>query len=99
MFRRLASESRQPVMVIIDGVVVEADARDSVAAALLRYGAPAVQSNKASGQPRGPYCMMGVCFECLVNIDGRKDQQACMLLVRPGMQITTQMVTADVSAP
>lgn len=40
-----------------------------------------------SGQPRGPLCMMGVCFECLVEMYGVSNKQACMLEVTPGMRV------------
>ena len=37
--------------------------------------------------PRGPFCMMGVCFDCLVEIDGVPNVQGCMTPVREGMQV------------
>ena len=40
--------------------------------------------------PRGPYCLMGVCFDCLVAIDGVGSRQACLVRVREGMRIETQ---------
>ena len=40
--------------------------------------------------PRAPYCMMGVCFECLVEIDGKPSRQACLTPVRDGMVIKRQ---------
>ena len=43
-----------------------------------------------SGEPRAPYCMMGVCFECLLVIDGEPSQQGCLVQVRPGMRIARQ---------
>jgi predicted molibdopterin-dependent oxidoreductase YjgC len=43
-----------------------------------------------TGAPRGPFCLMGVCFECLVEIDGRSNCCACMTQVAPGMRIVTQ---------
>jgi predicted molibdopterin-dependent oxidoreductase YjgC len=43
-----------------------------------------------SGEPRAPYCMMGVCFECLVEVDGVPNVQACMTSVREGMTVRRQ---------
>ena len=40
--------------------------------------------------PRAPYCMMGVCFECLLEIDGVANRQACLVTVQPGMKIRSQ---------
>ena len=43
-----------------------------------------------SGKPRAPYCLMGVCFDCLVTIDGVGSRQACLVPVREGMAVETQ---------
>lgn len=43
-----------------------------------------------TGEPRAPFCMMGTCFECLVEIDGEPNRQACLTLVREGMNIRRQ---------
>ncbi|MEZ5620583.1 MAG: (2Fe-2S)-binding protein [Burkholderiaceae bacterium] len=40
-----------------------------------------------SRAPRAPMCLMGVCFDCLVEIDGRPNVQACMVEVREGMRV------------
>jgi D-hydroxyproline dehydrogenase subunit gamma len=71
-----------------DGREVEAREGDSVAAALVAAGIGPVRFSALSGEPRAPYCMMGVCFECLVEIDGLSNRQACMVKVRPGMQVS-----------
>jgi predicted molibdopterin-dependent oxidoreductase YjgC len=42
-----------------------------------------------NGEPRGPLCGMGICFECRVTIDGRAHQRACQTVCRPGMQVWT----------
>ncbi|MFS8146183.1 (2Fe-2S)-binding protein [Rhizobium sp. BR 249] len=62
----------------------------SVAAALLTGGARSFRSSIVSDAPRAPYCMMGVCFECLVEIDGMPARQSCLIPVREGMQIKRQ---------
>ncbi|RZV48935.1 MAG: (2Fe-2S)-binding protein, partial [Pseudomonadales bacterium] len=46
------------------------------------------------GKPRAPYCMMGVCFECLVEIDGVPNCQSCRVSVKEGMQICRQQGAA-----
>ena len=46
-----------------------------------------VRTTPVSGAPRGPYCMMGACFECLVSVDGEPNQQACMVPARDGMRV------------
>jgi predicted molibdopterin-dependent oxidoreductase YjgC len=63
---------------------------DSVAVALLAAGITATRTTPVSGAPRGPYCMMGACFECLAEVDGRANVQTCMTPVRDGMQVRRQ---------
>jgi len=62
----------------------------SVAAALLEQGAVRFRRTPVSGAPRAPLCMMGVCFECLLEIDGVANSQSCLIEVRDGMRIRTQ---------
>jgi len=67
----------------------------SVAAALLVAGVARFRSTPVSGAPRAPYCMMGACFECLVEIDGVPGRQSCMVQVRDGMRIRSQEGARD----
>jgi D-hydroxyproline dehydrogenase subunit gamma len=90
MFRRLPDPDAATVTVTIDGRAVAARAGDSVAAALLAAGLTACRTTPVSGAPRAPYCLMGVCFDCLVAIDGMGSRQACLVRVRDGMRIDTQ---------
>lgn len=88
MFARLPDlKERAVVRLTVDGRAIEARAGDSVAAALLLSGVLVVRTTPVSGAPRGPFCMMGVCFDCLVSIDGEPNRQACMVTVRDGMQV------------
>ena len=75
----------------LDGKPVEACEGDSVAAALLSANVAYTRQSPVSGAPRAPYCMMGICFECLVEIDGVPNRQACMVPVREGMSVKRQM--------
>lgn len=67
----------------------------SVAAALLASGVSRFRATPVSGAPRAPYCMMGACFECLVEIDGMPSRQACMVEVKAGMRIRSQEGARD----
>jgi len=67
----------------------------SVAAALLAAGVSRFRTTPVSGSARAPYCMMGACFECLVEIDGIPSRQSCMVQVQPGMRIHTQEGARD----
>lgn len=88
-FRRLDG-SRASVSMTVDGRTVTADARDTVAGALIAAGIDTWRTNAPSGEARGPYCMMGVCFECVLTVDGVPERRACMVPVRDGMEIETQ---------
>lgn len=94
MFKRLpeaAGKAAGPGLSIsVDGQRVEARAGDTVAAALLAAGFEHCRTTPVSGAPRAPYCMMGVCFECLVTVDGVGNRQACLLPVREGMRVEIQ---------
>lgn len=80
-----------------DGRALRAPAGTSLAAALLLNGEAAVREAPVSAAPRGPFCLMGVCFECLVEIDGKPNQQACMLEVADGMTVRRQASLAGES--
>jgi predicted molibdopterin-dependent oxidoreductase YjgC len=90
MFRRLPDDRRAIVRLSFDGRAVEAREGDSVAAALLANGIASFRTTPVSDTPRGPYCLMGACFDCLVNIDGMANRQACMTPVRDGMVVQMQ---------
>ncbi|WP_313523106.1 (2Fe-2S)-binding protein [Shinella sp.] len=89
MFRSIESPKSR-VGIVVDGKPFEVDATISVAAALLGLGMTAVRRSVVTDEPRGPYCLMGICFECLVTIDGVQNRQACMVPVREGMVISSQ---------
>jgi len=90
MFRRLPDAEASLIEVMIDGRSVRVCAGDTVASALISAGVLASRVADVSGAPRAPYCMMGVCFECLVTVDGVGNRQGCLVPVRPGMRVDTQ---------
>ena len=60
----------------------------TLAAALLANGITTTRYTAIDQQPRGPFCMMGVCFECRVTVDDIPNVQSCMTPVRDGMRVT-----------
>lgn len=90
MFRRLPDAGAATLRLTIDGLPATARPGDSVAAAMLAAGVRACRETPASGAARGPYCLMGVCFECLVVIDGVGSRQGCLVPVAEGMRVQTQ---------
>jgi D-hydroxyproline dehydrogenase subunit gamma len=89
MFKRLA-ERGAPVAITVDGKSISARAGDTVASALLAAGIDHCRTTPVTGTPRAPYCLMGVCFDCLVTVDGVGSRQGCLMPVRQGMTVETQ---------
>lgn len=98
MFQRIEGTSRQPVTIDVDDRAVAAEAGDSVAAALIAAGIATCRTTSVSGASRGPYCMMGVCFDCLVTIDGIGNRQGCLVTVGDGMRVETQRGKRSIGA-
>lgn len=95
LFKSAGGDKRTPVEIFIEGQKFTAREGDTVAAALLASGIDARRETAVSGAPRLPYCMMGVCFDCLVTIDGIGNRQGCIVPVAPGMQINIQKGRRD----
>ncbi len=87
MFRRLKPQG-QKIQIFFDDQEIEAIEGENLAAALLAADVTHFRSNPVSKQPRAPYCMMGACFECLVEIDGQS-KQACMIEATVGLKVGT----------
>lgn len=86
MFQRLDAQGA-PLAFAFEGMPVAAQDGDSVAAALLAAGIVDFRTTPSGASPRGPYCLMGACFDCLVEIDGAPNRQACQVPVVAGMQV------------
>ncbi len=98
MFKRLHDAPGATVRLSVDGKSIEARAGDSVAAALLAAGVDVCRTTPVSAAPRAPYCMMGVCFDCLVTVDGVGNRQGCLVRVVEGMAVATQRGKRELGA-
>lgn len=78
------------VTITFEGEQLEVPASETVIAAVMAAGAGYNRTSLISGAHRAPYCQMGVCFECLMEIDGIPNQQACTIQVRDGMVVNRQ---------
>jgi predicted molibdopterin-dependent oxidoreductase YjgC len=76
--------------VTFDGRPVEALPGQTVAAVLWTAGVTSWRATRGEGRPRGVFCGIGVCFDCLVTVNGRPNQRACLVPARPGDVIGTQ---------
>ena len=73
--------------IYIDGGACPVEEGEILAAVLLRQPNPLFRKHPVDGSPRTAFCMMGVCFECLVEVNGVANQQACLIKVEEGMQV------------
>ena len=80
----------RPIAVTVDGYDVRAFEGETVLTVLWAHGAASVHTTARMQTPRGFFCGMGVCFDCLVTIDGSVNVRACLETVRAGMSITSQ---------
>jgi predicted molibdopterin-dependent oxidoreductase YjgC len=92
MFRRIEGMERgEGGTLLFEGRAISFRAGDSVAAALLAAGVGSVRTHAVTNEARAPYCLMGVCFECLAEIDGEPSQQSCLVPARDGMVVVRQL--------
>lgn len=77
----------QPFFISVDGQSVSAYPGETLATVLIAAGFRRFRRTLLSGAPRGPYCGMGLCFDCLLTVNGRPNVRACLTLVQPGDDI------------
>jgi aerobic-type carbon monoxide dehydrogenase small subunit (CoxS/CutS family) len=77
----------QAISLTVNGAGIAVAPGTTVAAAVAIAGAATRTS--VSGEPRGPLCGMGICFECRVTIDGVPHQRSCQILCAPGLAVVT----------
>ncbi|ACD20837.1 (2Fe-2S)-binding protein [Paraburkholderia phytofirmans] len=91
MFRKLQDPSlADTLQITVDGEAVGAMEGETVAGVLMRRAVLLTRQTPVSGMLRAPYCMMGVCFECLAVVDGIASVQTCLTTVRDGMCVERQ---------
>lgn len=97
MFRKLDPDgvAIRPVTISVDGVAIAVEDGEPIAAVLLRTPPFTTRATPVSGAARAPFCMMGVCFECLVEIDGETSTRSCLARARDGMVVRRQTGRPD----
>lgn len=78
------------IRIYFDGEPITAYEGETVAAALMAAGKRCFRITKVDGKPRGVYCGMGVCYDCLAVIGGGASRRTCMVYVREDMRVETQ---------
>jgi predicted molibdopterin-dependent oxidoreductase YjgC len=80
---------------VVDGKSVVAYEGETVAASLLATGIRVLRTTFGKGEPRGVFCGMGTCYDCLMVIDGEPSLRACMVPVHDGMEVLTQVGSSE----
>ena len=90
MFKQLLNDHVETIEIILNGNKVKVPQGTTVAAMALTQGLRYTRTTPISDSKRAPFCMMGVCYECLMVIDGKANQRSCATYVKQGMQVESQ---------
>ncbi len=90
MLKSCTDPEAATLTVVVEDRPIAAQADETVASVLLRVFGTDYRTHAVGGEPRAPYCLMGVCFECLAEVDGVPNRQGCLVPVREGMRIARQ---------
>ena len=81
----------QPFEIQVNGKAVTAYPGETIATVLLAEGWQMFRHSALSGEPRGPFCGMGLCFDCLVTVNGKANVRACITHVQPDDKVERQI--------
>jgi predicted molibdopterin-dependent oxidoreductase YjgC len=98
LFRHVGALPRL-VAVMVDDREIALPEGEMLAAALLAAGYEALNDSIVEGAPRGPFCLMGSCFQCIAEIDGEPQARTCRVAVRAGMRVRRPRGAAPVRPP
>jgi predicted molibdopterin-dependent oxidoreductase YjgC len=89
--------SKERVTFTFDGVLVRAQRGQTVAGALLADGVTSWRVTRSGGRPRGLFCGIGACFDCLVDVNDDRAVRACLVPVNDGdrVQTSASVVTTE----
>ena len=96
MFRKIEGATFDQVTISFEGNEIKADRGQTLAAALLAAGVGHFRTSVTTGESRAPYCLMGICFECLLTVDGIQNRQSCLIEVCEGMTVSRQHRARDI---
>lgn len=86
----IGSAQDDPFEIVVDGTACLAYEGDTLAAVMVRAGSPSTRVTRLQARPRGVYCGIGVCQDCLVVVNGTASVRACLDLARVGDVVSTQ---------
>jgi len=70
-----------------NGAVVKCEQGQSIAAAVINTGTLTLRTTRFGEEPRSIFCGIGICFDCVVVIDGVANQRSCLIAAKPGMKV------------
>ena len=86
-------EPTSPVTFTFDGRPITCDEGQTIGAALVAVGVRSWRTTRREQRPRGVFCGIGVCFDCLVTVNGRSSVRACIVEAQPGDDVRCQVGT------
>ena len=86
-----------PVNIEVDGQIIQAREGEPIAAALMAAGKLHLRNTRKNHEPRGVFCGIGRCTDCVMTVDGEANVRTCITPVRAGMVIQTQGASEEVS--
>jgi predicted molibdopterin-dependent oxidoreductase YjgC len=90
-------EKTRKVKIFVDGKTIEAFEGEPIAAALSAAGIRVFRTTSIRGEPRGVYCAIGLCTDCVMVVDGVPNVRTCVTSVKDGMKIRTQIGRGEYS--
>src|SRR5512136_2659378 len=85
--------SRKEVEFFFEGTKLRGMEGEPIAAALMAVGIRVLRRSKWSGQPRGIFCAIGLCIDCMVVVDDIPNVRSCVTPLLEGMDIRMQVTT------
>jgi predicted molibdopterin-dependent oxidoreductase YjgC len=82
--------SPAPLLFTFDGRDITAHPGQTVGAALIDAGIHSWRTTRNHGRPRGLFCGIGICYDCLITVDGLANQRACLVAVVDGMRLSSE---------
>jgi predicted molibdopterin-dependent oxidoreductase YjgC len=83
-------DDKPSVSIEVDGEIIPAREGEPIAAAIIAAGRLKLRHARKSGEPRGVFCGIGRCTDCVMTVDGQANVRTCVTPVKAGMKITTQ---------
>jgi len=92
-------DAAAPLAIVLDGQPLTGVVGQTIAGVALGAGRLSWRRTSGAGRPRGLFCGIGVCFDCLVVVNGQRDVRACQRRARDGDVVAVQHDALPVAVP